>query len=382
MKKLIRLIFSRLHLKKLILFESYPDFSDSSLCVYNELKKRHVNKYRYVWQLSSRDKELATQIKREGVRYYYDNPKSFFEHLRISYYRHNADIIIFSNNFVRKYFSFQKSLYVTHGIVIKDLSNKYFLPDYLEDSYVLCISEKLFGPMTYAFHCNQNRMLPLGLPRNDMLLNTEIDLHTVFPERSFKKAVYWLPTFRQHTNVNISVSSITIPIIHDADICIKINEIAKENDVLIIVKPHFAQDISLIEKTELSNIVFIDELFLKKKNVANYELLGGCDALLTDYSSVFYDYLLCDRPIGLCWEDFEEYQKNEGFVDGAIDNMKKASEILITKDDLACFIENLSLEKDIKKEERHSVISYVHKYIDGCSTQRVVDFIEKELLNS
>ena len=381
MKKLIRYIFSRLHLKKIILFESYPDFSDSSLCVYNELKKRHGNKYRYVWQLSSRDKELATQIKREGVRYYYDNPKSFFEHLRISYYRHNADIIIFSNNFVRKYFSFQKSLYVTHGIVIKDLSNKYFLPDYLEDSYVLCISEKLFGPMTYAFHCNQNRMLPLGLPRNDMLLNTEIDLHTVFPERSFKKAVYWLPTFRQHI-VGLSVSSIAIPVIHDVEVCRWINEIANKNDVLIIIKPHFAQDLSLLEKIELSNILFIDEAFLRDNNIKNYELLGSCDALITDYSSVFYDYLLCDRPIGLCWEDFEEYQKNEGFVDGAIDNMKKASEILITKDDLACFIENLSLEKDIKKEERHSVISCVHKYSDGYSTQRVVDFIEKELLNS
>ena len=60
----------------------------------------------------------------------------------------------------------------------------------------------------------------------------------------------------------------------------------------------------------LSNLVFINDAFLSDNGIINYELLGVADALLTDYSSVYYDYLLLDRPIGLCWDDYEEYKAN------------------------------------------------------------------------
>lgn len=65
------------------------------------------------------------------------------------------------------------------------------------------------------------------------------------------------------------------------------------------------------------------------------------DALLTEYSSVFYDYLLCGRPIGLCWEDFEEYNRNVGFtVD--IDEALEGCERLYTVDALCAFIADVA----------------------------------------
>ena len=83
-----------------------------------------------------------------------------------------------------------------------------------------------------------------------------------------------------------------------------------------MLKPHFAQDVSKIKSCNLSNIKFIDDQFFIENNITSYEFIANCDALISDYSSVYYDYLLCDKPIGLVWEDFHEYKNT---VDFAVD---------------------------------------------------------------
>jgi hypothetical protein len=47
-------------------------------------------------------------------------------------------------------------------------------------------------------------------------------------------------------------------------------------------------------------------------NVDSYELLAATDALITDYSSVFYDYLVLRRQIILYCADYEKYKKVRG----------------------------------------------------------------------
>ncbi len=47
-------------------------------------------------------------------------------------------------------------------------------------------------------------------------------------------------------------------------------------------------------------------------NVDSYELLAASDALITDYSSVFYDYLATRKQIVLYCEDYELYRKKRG----------------------------------------------------------------------
>lgn len=42
-----------------------------------------------------------------------------------------------------------------------------------------------------------------------------------------------------------------------------------------------------------------------------YEILPHTDLLITDYSSVYFDYLLLDKPIVFTPTDLGEYSKNE-----------------------------------------------------------------------
>lgn len=380
--KLLRKIFSKFHVKKIIIFESYPDFSDSPHCIFEELKRRGIDKKCiFVWQLSTRDEVLLNALKGENARYYFETPNCFGERVKLSYYRHNADVIVCGNTFVRKYFEKQKYLYVTHGIGIKDVSDTYHLPEYLCDVDALSLSENLSGMVAHAVRCKEENILPFGLPRNDDLINSPVDLHMLFSEKSFNKSIFWLPTYRKHRNADIAGTSISIPVIHNPEICKNINEYAKSNNTLIVLKPHFAQDLSSINVVDYSNIVFIDENFLINNGITNYQFLGSFDALLSDYSSVIYDFLICDKPIGLCWEDLEEFRNNFGLVENAVEQIADACTIINSADDLKSFIDEISNGVDSKKYSRKTVNEYINKYSDGKSTERVTDYIVKEYLN-
>ena len=134
----------------------------------------------------------------------------------------------------------------------------------------------------------------------------------------------------------------------------------------------------MVEEYNLSNILFIKNDFFDDKTFTNYQLLGSCDALLTDYSSVYYDYLLCDKPIGLCWEDFDEYKEREGFTVDP-DFIMAGGEKIYSTDDLCAFISRVSSDEDLLKEKRNEIKNTVHAHVDNQSTKRIVDYIEQKL---
>jgi hypothetical protein len=61
-----------------------------------------------------------------------------------------------------------------------------------------------------------------------------------------------------------------------------------------------------IEMEEYSNI------FSFPKNIDNYEFLSCTDMLITDYSSVFFDYAATQKPILLFMYDFDAYMQERG----------------------------------------------------------------------
>ncbi len=150
--------------------------------------------------------------------------------------------------------------------------------------------------------------------------------------------------------------------------------------MLVVLKPHFAQDVSAIKALDLSNIIFISDDFFLQNDITSYRFVGSCDALLTDYSSIYFDYTLCDKPIGLIWEDYEEYAKNPGFaVD--MDAAMKGGVKIYTLEELENFVQDVATGVDRLKQERREVRDLYNYSTDGKNSERVVDFlIEKAKL--
>lgn len=363
--------FSALPVGRYIIFESVPDLGDSTMPIFEEMIARGLNKcYKLVWWVN--DQKGPSLPKFDGVIYV--DARTALNRRLFQYYRLRAKCLIYCNKIMHKDNSKTKSFFITHGTAIKSVKSYYNAPSDLD--YCLVTSKDVVEMMSDQFCVPQNKMVALGYPRNDALTNVRVDLHRVI-DKNFSKVIVWYPTFRQHKKSKNPLSGNSLPIIHDAEKAQKLNEVLKAKDILIVMKPHFAQDVSYVKDLHLSNIMFIDDSFFAGHNTTSYQFVGSCDALLTDYSSIYFDYLLCDKPIGLVWEDIDSYRENPGFAID-LDYYMKAGEKIYNLNDLIRFVEDLALGNDRLKAERHEINELANYASDGKNTERVVDFIIKK----
>lgn len=77
-----------------------------------------------------------------------------------------------------------------------------------------------------------------------------------------------------------------------------------------------------------------------------YVILPSSYALITDYSSIYFDYLLLEKPIGLINYDKEEYKQNRGFIGEVASQMDGF--IINNYGTLCDFISSLTDENEIR----------------------------------
>lgn len=111
-----------------------------------------------------------------------------------------------------------------------------------------------------------------------------------------------------------------------------------------------------------------------KEFVDLYEVLSATDILITDYSSVYFDYLLLDKPIIFATPDLKEYQEERGFCLEPFEEWTPGPKV-VTQEQLQSAIRNCNKEKDQYYQARRKVRNNVHQYIDGNSSVRVWNFI-------
>jgi len=160
-----------------------------------------------------------------------------------------------------------------------------------------------------AFRIPDSTMVTVGQPRNDCL-SPEFPLQPgLFPEvalleqlkKDDAKLVAWLPTYRRLAG--FSVVNLLFDYGFDETKCDRL--LARLN-LHLVVKPHPHERDALVSSLRGTDRVHVYE------PVDPYPLLRYTDVLLTDYSSVFFDYLLRDQPVIFTPFDHGDYQKYSG----------------------------------------------------------------------
>jgi CDP-glycerol glycerophosphotransferase (TagB/SpsB family) len=350
--------------KPVILFESTPDFADNTYPVYEELCRRGFDKkYKLVW-------DCGGNVAPEGFTCVFPH-KGLKEKLKRLRYMAGARCMISCNRFVLPMRGGQVAFYLTHGTPLKSVRGYYTVPG--EITYCFAASKGVEQVTAYEFCVKQEKMVSLGFPRNDVFAQMPVDVKKLLGT-DCKKVLVWYPTFRQHNNGRTAGSGKALPVIHDGAAATRLNALARELGVLLVLKPHFAQDVSAVKDLQLSNIRFIDDRFFEEKGTTSYAFVAGCDGLITDYSSIYFDYLLTDKPIGLVWEDIEEYRENPGF---AMDPEQccAGGRKIYTIEDFEEFIREIAEGKDSCADARRQLRDRFNFSIDGQNTRRVTDFI-------
>ena len=366
-----------LPIRNIIIMESNPDFTDNSKLVFDKLIENKVNdKYKIVWFVNNSKNFKSINIKNVKFIDAFQN-KNIFKLLIKIYYQYSAKIIIDSNKYVPKVRNKQIRIYLSHGEPIKNADS--YCKEIGELDYILETSDFFTQKDIQQFLKKQDNFVQLGFPRNDELF-LNLNIKNLFPECEDKKIIVWLPTYRKHAlNDEYKESSLKygLPCIENEEDFIKINDELKRNNIIMLIKLHPAQDKSVIEECEVSNIKILTDEQLFSNNFNLYKLLAISDALITDYSSVYYDYLLTKKQIGLAISDIKEYEEKVGFAYSYYDTVK--GEYMYNTDDMCKFINKLAVNQDDTKEERLRCLNIYHKYKDNKSSERVYEFIKKYL---
>ena len=361
--------------KPCVIFESYPNFSDNTKQVFDEFVRRGLGKkYHLYWYV---DKDTAAFFYSGVPVFWNTNRVSMFKNRirNFIYYNNIKAVILCNRHIVPEPFSHcYKSFYLTHGTTLKDVSSYYKIPN--EVDYCISPSEYLREAFSISFDYDYNRIIPLGFPRNDVLSKEKINIKRIL-NTNCNKIIVWYPTYKQHNGGYKTGCKHALPIIHNRKNAEILNQYLNRKNVLIVLKPHFAQDLSYINDIKMSNIRFINDRFYSEHNIIPYQFLGSCDALITDYSSVYSDFLLCNKPIGLIWEDIEDYKKNPGLVP-MYEDITCGTNKIYNLNDLMDFVKDVALEKDKFESERNNLRDKLNISTDGHNTERVVDFIIKK----
>ncbi len=232
-----------------------------------------------------------------------------------------------------------------------------------------------------------NELLECGYPRNDVLFSGDIDINTTGsdPENaqaedrrdmggSGRKNILYAPTWRDD---NYSGEGGWYG--YEPKLDIEALEKALGNEYRLTVKLHY-----LVKcKKNAFPAHSIESGFLRvaDKGEDMADLLREADILITDYSSVMFDYALLDRPMFFYAYDLERYRDELrgwyfDFEEEAPGPVSRDTERLIT--DISELETNP--ENDRKwKEKRKSFKEKFAKFEDGHASQRVAGKIEARL---
>ena len=207
------------------------------------------------------------------------------------------------------------------------------------DSYTFCVSPASIFDSCFksAFSLKQQHILRAPFPRNTSLFISDVrklEIRRFLEVRSDEKLILYLPTHRKEgkdSNLYEEVLKIN-----------KYDNLFLENKIKFFIKPHFYEMKNFKSFKDLKSIKI-----LLNSDIDLYELLASSDSLVTDYSSVFFDFELLGKPICIYPYDLDEYLEDDrglyfppDFIFDNLRNTKVVSSIEMLVEFCISFLKN------------------------------------------
>lgn len=367
-----------------IIFESFMGrkYSDSPKAIYEYLlKNKKYGNYKFIWFFKNPEQYKFLEHNKNTIVLKYNSKESFKAYSKSKYWITNSRI---SNAIIKK----KKQIYLQcwHGTPlkklgydievtggnamnsIKDIRKKYKI-DAKKYTYMLSPSKFCTEKFTSAFNLKklnkENIILETGYPRNDFLINYQNkDIDRIKKELEIpkdKKIILYAPTWRDNQH------EASVGYTYKTEIDFDYLKKNLSNEYVILFRAHYF----------VANSFDFDKYKGFIYDVSKYDEINDLyiisDILITDYSSVFFDYSILKRPIIFYMYDLEEY-KNK-LRDFYIDLKELPGNIVLKEQDLVKEIKNInSIKYNKKYQEFNKKFTYLE---DGQASKRVVKKILK-----
>ncbi len=176
-----------------------------------------------------------------------------------------------------------KFIDVWHGIPFKGFTSKDFTTLHKYDR-IFVSSELIKNLYINKFGFNEHHVVTTGYGKTDLLLNDhDTTSNTELEFIKNKRLVLFAPTWKQDSNDrNIIPFGIT-----ETEFCEKLNFICKKHEAIFAIRSHLNTNMNFSSNTKL----------LPSNTYPNTEqILKHTDILISDWSSIAFDYLPLSRP--------------------------------------------------------------------------------------
>ena len=252
------------------------------------------------------------------------------------------------------------------GATKKDLDR---FPIHNTYTHVCVSSPKVRFAYAEAFNCSEDIVMPLGAPRTDVYFDPDFvasgreKLLDLFPGIGNRKIILYAPTFRGN-----SIAKSYMENKLDIEALYK----ALSKDYALVIKQHpLTAEAFRVDDAEYEK--FSDFIYDASTSISIDNALCGADTVITDYSSLIFEYALLERPMIFYAYDLADYDdarsfyfKYEDFVPGEI-----------VTDTEAIINEIKRLETDFDIERVRKFKNDFMSSCDGHSTERICEITLK-----
>lgn len=212
-----------------------------------------------------------------------------------------------------------------------------------------------------AFGIDMERVAALGCPRTDTFFDTEEiakrtkNVYENYPQLKGKSVILYAPTFRDKGKDR----TVFKPKLDFK----KLSESLKENQVFVVA-PHPLMKNQIVPEG-LKNVIQIQD-------ISTNDLMFVSSMLITDYSSVIFEYALLRKPMVFYCYDLDEY--NRGFYLKYPDDLP--GEVLYNMDELLEYLSDEEKCNTISDKYEAFIKNYMSA-CDGHSSERIAALINQ-----
>lgn len=301
--------------KKIVVFGAWlgDKFADNAKVLF--LEAQEDKELTAVW--ITKNPKVVEEVQNAGYKgYHWCSVKGIWYQLRAGYAVMTNGISDFKHAFLGG----TTLINLWHGIPLKKIGyDDYYEKNWdsklqrfrdkiihvpLGKEYVVATGQTIAKIYESAFRVPAGRIICLGQPRNDVFFDTDLmkkasgSYQSTDKERRERIQILYAPTHRKEGNTPIELSHI-----FDLE---KLNHFCENNHCDFLVKKHYYHRNEMEELREYPRIRDITA-----ESWDTQELLMRADVLITDYSSIYIDYLLLDRPMLFYHYDYEEYLEKD-----------------------------------------------------------------------
>lgn len=372
---------------------------DKRICVFNCMTNSfnktygftHNAKYLYLYISQHKElnikaiwitpnKNIVKELCAHGYKAYYKNSiQGIYYCLRAKYYILNVDIL---NAEISKWLSGGAiKINLWHGIPLKHIGNDnnknyVFRPKWqklihqtlIQKNDYMIANSKYDGDIDKtAFFMQDSQIKILGSPRIDTIFNCikdenlfmEKDINNIINmKKNGKKLFLYMPTYRDTGKSTTTwINSNTL------------YDFLEKNNIVLLCKLHPVDSNNL-------NFQSNDLIYVIDNNSDINAILKYTDALITDYSSVAFDYLLLDKPIIYHAPDLDEYQQTcHGFYINFSDFTM--GDVTSDTNQLINSMQKIIQGDDGYQSSRRDLREKLFIYGDDNNSKRVAQFIKQ-----